>query len=138
MARILALQGKGNSGKTTTINMLPALLLSAGYRQVPGMHKPYGYDFMDFFEKGGKRVGLTSAGDTYDAVHERLKDLLAASCDVCVCACRTRDNGTHGTNAAVHSFPGNTNEFMQKSYETIVVRQPIVNDLDAHSMFNLI
>jgi thymidylate kinase len=61
MGRIIALQGKGNSGKTTTINLLPAILNRNGYRQVPGMRRNYGRDFLDVFENGTIRLGITSA-----------------------------------------------------------------------------
>lgn len=138
MSRIIALQGRGNSGKTSTIRLLPDLLLAAGYWRVPGLAQDHGYDFLDVFENGVKRVGVTSCGDSFDAVHDRLTDLITAKCDECFCACRTRDNGIHGTNAAVNSFPSHPPQFLQKTYESVPARQSLVNALDASLLFSTI
>ena len=138
MNRIIALQGRGSSGKTTTINMLPAILRANGYRPVPGMYQPHGADFLDVYENGIIRLGVTSSGDTYDLVHDRLTDLINAGCTVCICACRTRDNVPPGTIAAVNSFPGFTPTFIQKTYATTPAQESIVNNADANTLFNTI
>ncbi len=46
MSRIIALKGRGNSGKTTTINLLPNILLANGYSRVAGMFQQHGGDFL--------------------------------------------------------------------------------------------
>ena len=138
MSRIIALQGRGNSGKTTTINMLPTILVANGYTQVPGMYQQHGADFLDVYENGIIRLGVTSSGDTYDLVHDRLIDLINAGCTVCVCACRTRDNIPPGTIAAVNSFPGYIPTFIQKTYAATPAQEPVVNAADANTVFNAI
>ncbi len=134
MSRIIALKGRGNSGKTTTINMLPNILLANGYSRVAGMFQQHGGDFLDVFENGKQRVGITSSGDTYDLVHDRLTDLINAKCDVCVCACRT----SGGTHTAIYNFTGYTSHFEQKTYASNPAQEPIVNAADANKLFSLI
>lgn len=134
MSRIIALKGRGNSGKTTTINLLPNILLANGYSRVAGMYQNHGSDFLDVFENGKQRVGVTSSGDTYDLVHDRLTDLINAKCDVCVCACRT----SGGTHTAIYNFTGYSSHFEQKTYAATPAQEPIVNAADANKLFSLI
>lgn len=134
MSRIIALKGRGNSGKTTTINILPNILIANGYSRVAGMYQKHGGDFLDVFENGKHRVGVTSSGDTYDLVHDRLTDLINAKCDVCVCACRT----SGCTHTAIYNFTGYTSHFEQKTYAPTPAQEPIVNAADANKLFSLI
>jgi hypothetical protein len=134
MSRIIALKGRGNSGKTTTINMLPNILLANGYSRVAGMFQQHGSDFLDVFENGKQRVGVTSSGDTYDLVHDRLTYLVNAKCDICVCACRI----SGGTHTAIYNFTGYTSHFEQKTYTATPAQEPIVNMADANKLFSLI
>ena len=134
MSRIIALKGRGNSGKTTTINLLPNILLANGYSRVPGMFQQHGSDFLDVFENGVQRVGVTSSGDTFDLVHDRLTDLVNAKCDVYVCACRT----SGGTHTAIYNFTGYSSHFEQKTYAATPVQEPVVNAADANTLFLLI
>ncbi|RZJ47457.1 MAG: hypothetical protein EOO19_09440 [Chryseobacterium sp.] len=134
MSRIIALKGRRNSGKTTTINLLPNILLANGYSRVAGMYQNHGSDFLDVFENGIQRVGVTSSGDTYDLVHDRLTDLINSKCDVCVCACRT----SGGTHTAIYNFTGYTSHFEKKTYAGTPAQEPIVNAADANNLFSLI
>jgi len=134
MRRIIALKGRGYSGKTTTINLLPNILRANGYISVAGMHQNYGRDFLDVFENGTQIVGVTSSGDSFDLVHDRLTDLVNAGCDVCVCACRT----SGGTHTAISDFTGYVSHFEQKTYALNPAQEPIVNANDANQLFSLI
>lgn len=134
MSRIIALQGRGGSGKTTTINMLPATLRANGYRPVPGMYQQHGADFLDVYDNGIIRLGVTSSGDTYDLVHDRLTDLINAGCTVCVCACRT----SGGTHTAINGFTGYSATYIQKTYAATPAQEPTVNAADANTVFNAI
>lgn len=134
MNRIIALRGRGNSGKTTTIRLLPNILLAHGYIRVPGMYQNHGGDFLDVFENGKQRVGVTSSGDTYDLVSDRLTDLVNAGCDVCICACRT----SGATHTAIFEFTGYASHFENKTYATTPAQEPIVNAADADNLYSLI
>jgi hypothetical protein len=137
MPRILALSGKGNSGKTTTIRLLPNILRSHGYHSVPGSQISHGNDFSEIFENGNRKIGVTSAGDSYDLVHDRLQDLMDANCDDYICACRSYDVSNHGTHAAINSFHCTT-EFIPKTLESNPDLQARVNAADALRIFNWI
>lgn len=134
MGRIIALKGRGNSGKTTTINLLPNILLANGYIKVAGMYQNHDRDFLDVFENGKQRVGVTSSRDTFDLVHDRLTDLVNAGCDVCICACRT----SGGILTAIYNFTGYASHFEQKTYASNPAQEPRVNAIDANKLFSLI
>ena len=136
--RIIALKGKGNSGKTTTIKLLPDILKENGFSQVPNKHKKFGSDFRDVFIKDGLIVGVTSSGDTYDLVTKRLSELIDDDCVICICACRTFDRSEKGTIAATKEFKEYETEYVKKTYEDDVNRQYEVNKKDAKKLMDRI
>lgn len=131
MSKIIALMGRASSGKTTTIHKLPALLLASGYEQLPGNFKKHGTDFIDIYTKDGLKLGITSSGDTYKIVNERLTILVSAKCDIIICACRT----SGGTHAAINNFKNYTSEFIQKTYASLAANEQSVNTTDANVIF---
>lgn len=136
--KIVALKGKGDSGKTTTINMLPNILIANGYKQVPNKYQKHGGDFLDIYDNGKKKVGITSSGDTFDLVNDRLSDLVTEKCDVCICACRTADRKPPGTIAATKNFPGYTTEYVNKTYAPNPSGELKANQNDANVLFSKI
>ena len=58
MKKIIALKGRGGSGKSTTIKMLPSILLKNGYTQVDEKYQKHGFDILDVFQKEELRVGI--------------------------------------------------------------------------------
>lgn len=130
MKTIIALRGKGNSGKSTTIRILHDLILSNGYQQISSNFRGDGGDFTAIFSKKGKLIGVTSSGDTYDLVHDHLQELVSSDCDICVCACRTFDRIPPGTNAAIIEFTNYRNQFVEKTLDnnTATQRQTNMND----------
>jgi hypothetical protein len=132
MSKIIALMGRANSGKTTTISkFLPPILLSKGYVPLPGSLKHFGADYLEVYTKGSLILGITSSGDTYDLVNQRLADLVAAKCDTIVCACRT----SGGTHTAIHGIPGYSSVFIQKTYAASATQEPVVNNADANAVY---
>lgn len=89
MSVILALRGRGNSGKTTTIEILHEIMIRNGYIQVPDRYRAR-VDFIDILSKKGKLIGITSSGDTFVRVSQRLEELTGENCNIIICACRTR------------------------------------------------
>lgn len=139
MGKIIALQGAGSSGKTTTIRLLPDILKKNGYSQVPGALINHGKkDFSDIFVNGTKKVGITSQGDNHKTVHDKLTRLVNAGCDVCVCACRTQDRNPPGSIAAVHSFPSHKPQFVKKTTTKNASQYLAVDKQDANIIFLLI
>lgn len=89
--RVIALEGDSNSGKTKTLNLVYALLIQAGYIQVPGAFQDLGNDdCLDVFQGFGKTIGIVTQGDyaigTY-SVKNNIARLQSFGCDVVVCAC---------------------------------------------------
>lgn len=138
MKRIIALRGKGNSGKTTTITLLAQILQKNGWQQVPGKYKQYGKDFIDMYQKGSILLGVTSSGDTFDLVNNMLQQMDNAKCHIGICACRTYDfSSKPGTNAAVEGHSKDV-FFVPKTYADGTSKQLQANTLDANTVFNTI
>lgn len=143
MGQIIAIQGKGNTGKTTTINILETILISQGYTQRGYYHRS-GKEFTGVFQKENKKVGLTSAGDNYHLLHPELVTLINTSnCDIVVCACRThqksiKGNPPKGSISAVKSFSATHPAiFEPKTIATNTNIENICNDYDAYKVFLL-
>ncbi len=135
MKTIIALKGKGGSGKTTTINILYELLVQNSYIKQMGNCKGKG-DFTAILQKKNKLIGITSVGDNYDIVYQRLKDFVDLKCEVCVCACRTFDRKGHGTIAAINEFPSYQHIFINKTFDRNAATQTSTNIDDAREIFN--
>lgn len=138
MNKIIALRGRGNSGKSTTIRLLYDLLLQNGYQLISSNINVNGGDFIAIFSKNGKLIGVTSSGDTYDLVHDRLQELVNANCNICVCACRTFDRVPPGTNAAIIEFTDYQNKFIEKTVDVNDATQRTTNGRDAQNLFSAI
>jgi hypothetical protein len=131
MNRIIALRGKGNSGKTTTIWMLHALFRQHGYIPIPDVFNGH-KDLIDILQKNGRRIGITSAGDSFTIVQDKLQFLISNGCQICICACRGFDRANNGTHAAIASFnPPYTVMYVDKTVQPEVGLQTAVNSRDA-------
>lgn len=135
---IIALRGKHNSGKSATIRILHDLMPMKGYQLIRSTFKTKGGDFIAVFSKNGKLIGLTSSGDMYDLVHDRLMDLVNADCSICICACRTYDRVLPGTNAAVVEFTTYRNKFIEKAIDENQATQLMTNTKDANEILSTI
>lgn len=135
MNTIIALRGAGETGKSTTIGKLRDLLTQHGYRET--WYVPAGGDFLAVFTKEGKKIGVTSSGDTYDLVADRLTDMVNDGCEICVCACRSYDRG-RGTNTAIAEFTNYRHQFVQKTVDRNPATQDRTNDTDAQRLFSTV
>ena len=131
MRRIIALRGKGGSGKTTTIRLLHTLLLQNNFILISTTFNPLKGDFISIFSKNEKKIGIASSGDTYDLVHDRLQQLINANCTICICACRTFDLKKPGTNSAILEFTNYRNEFIEKTVDQTLSTIERTNSNDA-------
>jgi hypothetical protein len=133
MGKIIALRGRAVSGKTTTIHLLPAILIAHGHRHVSGAIPP-DVDFSAIFENGKFKVGVTSIGDTYEDIHDALTHFVNAGCEVCICACRTWGR----TVAAVNCFSTHPVQYVPKTIVSAPAHEAAANAADANTIFGLI
>lgn len=146
MKKIIALRGKGNSGKSQTIRSLAEMLLEKGFRPIVGKNFPEiiigrtgkPRDFWQIFEANGVIVGVSSSGDTYGVVRWQLDNLINYECQVCICACRTFDKKPPGTIAAIEETVGYSKNFHPKRFDANDLTQAATNERDALDLFNLL
>ena len=89
--KIIALWGKRDSGKTSTIKFLRDILLKRGAKEENVLE---GNDFISVFDFQNKKVGVISGGDTKDILSGNL-NLLPKACDVIICPSRTKGETVH-------------------------------------------
>ena len=95
MNYIIALKGKGSTGKTTTHGIFRKNLLNKGYTLVaftPVSGKLFsidGEDFIEILEKNNFKIGICSAGDFSDNLDGSLKELIQNGCTRIFASCRT-------------------------------------------------
>lgn len=135
MNTIISLRGVGNSGKTTTIRLLPQMLAAAGYNVVNSNYSPLGGDFLAIYSKNNKLIGITSSGDTHDLVFDNLSTMVNQGCEICLCACRTYDRVPPGTNAAIDSFTAYQRIDIGKTSVATPANEAAANAADAQRLF---
>ncbi|HAX49307.1 MAG TPA: hypothetical protein PK605_05255 [Ignavibacteria bacterium] len=89
MKTILALQGNGKKGKTTTIKLLRKKLIKFGFVSIYPDFKNKA-DYMDILKRKGKIVGITTQGDLYEIIDKKLNIMFSYDCLIMVCACRSK------------------------------------------------
>ena len=89
--KIIALWGKHDSGKTTTIKLFRDILLKGGAKERKIVE---GYDFISEFTIQGKKVGVISGGDTKEILEGNFGQL-SKGCDVVICPSRTKGETVH-------------------------------------------
>ncbi len=95
--KIIALQGKSNVGKTTTLKQMILTILNNNLFQlndnydrqtiIEGCCKPKG-DVQCVFENNGIKIGITTRGDTKECLEEDFSKHFT-NCDMVVCAVHT-------------------------------------------------
>jgi hypothetical protein len=130
---IIALRGKGNSGKSTTIKALRRLLLEAGFQSTPELFNADTGDFVDCLIREKEIIGITSCGDTYDILYEMLSKLPQYNPSILMCACRTYG----GTNLVLQNFSANI-EFVEKEIALNERLHESTNQSDAERLFDII
>lgn len=134
---VIALEGKSNVGKTSTINIVYQLLLQSGYAQVSGYFEDLANnDFLDVMTNNNHTIGIVSQGDYAigkSSVKNHLSKLQSYGCDKVICAC-TIDRSPK-IKAAVLVYP---NVVVEKLPQPIVELQRIDNNRHANSILSYI
>lgn len=136
MKKIIALKGKHNCGKTTTIGMLHELLVNSNkYELTDTTFKKIKKDFISVFKKGNITIGITSKGDTEDLVGDALKILIEIhKSNICICACRT----SGGTHVAIDGYTEYESIFIDKTHGIDEAHEKTANTNDAKKLFDMI
>ena len=92
MEKIIALQGRAQCGKTSTLNLLIDLLEVA--TKGCAMPTPHTGERREIFVINGKIVGVTTPGDADWIVQDNCDFFTANNCDIAISATRTK-GGTH-------------------------------------------
>lgn len=87
MKKIIAIRGKANVGKTTTIREFKSLLEEKKI-QIKNLNYHLKVEVLFTFDYCGKHIGVTSRGDGRKYLEEDFKTL--GKCDIYICACRTK------------------------------------------------
>lgn len=97
--KIIAFTNKGNCGKTTTLKMLYGLLAADfDFSQFYFYKENDVGDISAMFEYKGKKLGLTTLGDSENDLKRPFVAFKRESCDLIVCACRSRDTQNGANN----------------------------------------
>lgn len=110
--KVIGLWGKGNLGKSQTINKVYNLLKSQ-HKTVNEEHQIIGTDVRVVLTINGVKIGIESQGDPGSRLEESLLLFIKVKCAVIVCATRTRGQ----TVAAV--------ENLQPDYEVLWFEQEV-------------
>jgi hypothetical protein len=86
---IIAIYGKSNSGKTSTIKEISRLLCQK-YHYNPETVAAKGDDIYQVLKKDSFIIGIISQGDVGSWVEEYLAELIKRKCVLIICATRTR------------------------------------------------
>lgn len=101
--KIIALQGKSNVGKSTTLYQVYQLLAAnSNVKCVSFKALGWKIDFIAIVLIAGVKVGIVSRGDTPKILTKLLIELRDEGCNIIVCAARTKG----GTSKIISAVPG--------------------------------
>ena len=89
---IIALRGRPNSGKSTTLKLVFEQLQSEGDLVWQDTHRYV--ETVAVVKVGDVKVGIVSIGDVADLLNKLLQDVMKRGCLVIVCACRRNNSGS--------------------------------------------
>ena len=144
MAKIIALKGASDKGKSKTLNIVYQHLLLFGFAQIPNHFKilgnPAQYDFFDVIERKGFKVGIATMGDYQNGAVKKSKnsvetfvdDLIAQGCDVVVCAVNL------GLTRAISHIASYNHDFVHKRKASSDAEERVINGEDAEKILKKI
>lgn len=135
--RIIGLYGRGQCGKSATLNELKELLRVAGKSISKQLH-PYS-ESPETFEYKGQVICVALAGDTREIVEANCRYFKQKGCDVAISATRTKGGSVDSLNKIPDS-EGVKVEWIAKSYEYNLSRgiQKMCNKETAEVIFRMI
>ena len=135
MKALYALQGAGQRGKSSTLNILIDELAkkypNATKRiLIPGM----GRDQQVIFDNlNGHVIGIETQGDPNSRLPQSLKDFAKAQCDIIFCACRTSGSTVDAIQSFAKQYSYTVN-IIKQTYEKNASKQTASNTNVAHAM----
>jgi len=135
MKKIIALYGKGDSGKTSTLNLLIDLIVSEnkGIPMAIRAEEELRKDCRAVLSYKGKIIGVGTWGDSKDEVEKNCKFFKEKNCDIMFTATRTRGE----TCDTIKDFAFKNRfslEWMKKKYRD--TNRYSENLKQAHELFN--
>lgn len=108
---IIALQGDPEVGKTSTIGKLYSIMkVERRYSVFQDKKRPGSHDFFMIFEIKGKKIGISSYGDSTKLIVGKLDYFRDKGCEIMVTACRK----TGAMHDCVTRYPGFDKIFIDK------------------------
>lgn len=137
---VLAVYGRGDIGKTSTIREFATILLATypHHRIISGSTPAtVSGDISLIIDIGRRLVGIESMGDPNTNLRNRLLDLVAAGCEVIICATRTKGDTVDAVENLVSTAGFQT--IWTAGYQIADrASQPIANTLKGGHILNLL
>jgi len=133
--RIIILEGSGDVGKTSTLNLLYYDIISEGAVMSP--RTPLGGDANDFESIGdlnGEKIAVYTMGDFSSTLRTAIYKYSALGVDILICAINTNSKMAWA-NSAINHF---SHVRHQKTTTAIISTRSVVNRADASILFSLI
>jgi len=130
--QIIALYGRGGSGKTSTLKLVIEAFEHTPQANVQRLKD--GVDIRALIIYGGLRIGIETQGDPNSRLAESLEIFVKEGCHIIICATRTRGN----TVDLVKGYaPKYEIRWIEQSYRKTVAEQTLINAKTASEIFVL-
>lgn len=133
--KIIVLEGRGNEGKTPTLNVLYYDIIAEG--AIMSNRLPLGGDANDFESIGdfnGEKIAIYTMGDFSSILRKAINNYNAMGVDILICAINTNSK-MKWTNSTINRF----NNFRHKKTTTTkLTNRSAVNRADASILFSLV
>jgi len=137
MRTIIGLYESGNTGKTSTLNMLIYMLEMATIG-TPANHNIL-HNRRSFFIINNTRVGIGTEGDDWDGVESNCNFFDANNCDIVFTATRKRsDSGSVRRLEQYAAQKALSVNWMRKTIATSAAQESVINFQQAINLFNMI
>lgn len=107
---IIAIRSSRSTDKSKTINYLRDLMVQYSFNEIGGNYGKH-ITFWSVLERNGKKVGITTFGNTYNSLAAKLDILNKNGCKLIVCNCLCLGQ----TNDLIENKPGFSFEYINKT-----------------------